>query len=87
MQQQDNLVSGVANSVVTRARLHVRHRNVATTQCRSRHAAGGIAEAGQALSLCECEEAVGPPGGLSCTKDGWFISSFENQGTWVRQNT
>ncbi len=34
--------------------------------------------------LCECEKAVGEPGGLTCTKEGFFISNFELQGTWVR---
>ncbi|KAK9797097.1 hypothetical protein WJX73_009962 [Symbiochloris irregularis] len=34
------------------------------------------------LSLCDCEYAVGPPGGLSCEREGWFISNFERQGSW-----
>lgn len=37
------------------------------------------------LDLCDCERADGYPNGLGCTKEGFFISSFENQGTWVRQ--
>ncbi len=41
------------------------------------------APAGVQLQLCECERAVGPPNGLGCGKEGWFISNFENQGTWV----
>lgn len=36
------------------------------------------------LKLCECERAVGSPNGLSCGKQGWFITSFERQGQWVR---
>lgn len=36
-----------------------------------------------ALKLCECERATGAPNGLSCDKEGWFISSFERQGQWV----
>ncbi|KAL4425873.1 hypothetical protein ABPG75_009889 [Micractinium tetrahymenae] len=35
------------------------------------------------LRLCECERATGAPNGLSCDKEGWFISSFERQGQWV----
>jgi hypothetical protein len=30
---------------------------------------------------------MGPPNGLGCGKEGWFISNFENQGTWVRATT
>lgn len=41
--------------------------------------------AAAAIPLCECERAQGPPDGLGCDKEGWFISNFENQGTWVRQ--
>lgn len=37
------------------------------------------------LLLCECEPTQGPPNGLGCSKEGWFISNFENQGTWVSQ--
>ncbi len=41
-------------------------------------------DAGDALlTLCECEKALGPPNGLGCSKEGWFVSNFENQGTWV----
>ncbi len=40
--------------------------------------------AGVTVPLCECEWATGEPGGLTCTKSGWFISSFEHEGTWVR---
>ncbi|GAX77300.1 hypothetical protein CEUSTIGMA_g4746.t1 [Chlamydomonas eustigma] len=40
-------------------------------------------EAGAQLTLCECEKATGPPFGLGCSKEGWFISNFENQGTWM----
>jgi hypothetical protein len=35
------------------------------------------------LKLCECERATGAPDGLSCDKEGWFVSSFERQGQWV----
>lgn len=35
------------------------------------------------LQLCECEPATGEPGGLSCDKEGFFVSSFERQGQWV----
>ena len=35
------------------------------------------------LQLCDCEPARGPPNGLSCDKEGWFISSFERVGEWV----
>ena len=35
------------------------------------------------LSLCDCYPASGDPGGLSCDKEGFFISSFERQGQWV----
>ena len=35
------------------------------------------------LKLCACERATGPPNGLGCDKEGWFISSFERQGQWV----
>lgn len=36
------------------------------------------------MTLCECEKATGSPNGLSCDKEGWFISSFEREGSWVR---
>ena len=36
------------------------------------------------LALCDCEFATGPPNGLSCDKEGWFVSSFEREGSWVR---
>lgn len=35
------------------------------------------------LALCDCEFATGPPNGLSCEKEGWFVSSFEREGSWV----
>lgn len=35
------------------------------------------------LRLCDCQEATGPPGGLSCDKEGFFISTFQRQGQWV----
>ena len=44
------------------------------------HTAGGRTE----LTLCECEPATGAPNGLSCEKEGWFISSWEREGSWVR---
>lgn len=35
------------------------------------------------VNLCECQQATGEPHGLSCDKEGWFISSFEYVGSWV----
>ena len=35
------------------------------------------------LDLCDCQPASGEPGGLSCDKEGFFIASFERQGSWV----
>jgi hypothetical protein len=35
------------------------------------------------VELCECEPAAGVPHGLGCERDGWFISNFEYQGTWM----
>ncbi|GLI61083.1 hypothetical protein VaNZ11_003350 [Volvox africanus] len=35
------------------------------------------------VELCECEPATGVPHGLGCDKDGWFVSNFEYQGTWM----
>ena len=35
------------------------------------------------LALCDCEKATGAPEGLSCEKEGWFISNFEREGSWV----
>lgn len=35
------------------------------------------------LALCDCEFATGSPNGLSCEKEGWFVSSFEREGSWV----
>ncbi|KAL0031016.1 hypothetical protein WJX79_009491 [Trebouxia sp. C0005] len=35
------------------------------------------------LALCDCEVATGPPNGLSCEKEGWFVSSFEREGSWL----
>ena len=35
------------------------------------------------LRLCECEPATGPPFGLSCEKEGFFISNFEREGQWL----
>ena len=35
------------------------------------------------LQLCDCQPATGEPGGLSCDKEGFFVTSFERQGQWV----
>ncbi|KAK9846475.1 hypothetical protein WJX81_004918 [Elliptochloris bilobata] len=49
--------------------------------------AGGLApaglRAGAELELCDCEKATSSPDGLSCGKEGWFISSFEREGSWL----
>ncbi len=47
-------------------------------------AAPAALRAGMELELCDCEQAAGSPDGLSCGKEGWFISSFEREGSWVR---
>ena len=36
------------------------------------------------LALCDCERAMGAPHGLSCEKEGWFVTGFERKGSWVR---
>jgi hypothetical protein len=36
------------------------------------------------MTLCECEPATGAPNGLSCEKEGFFLSSWEREGSWVR---
>ena len=41
------------------------------------------ADGSRALELCDCEPAQGSPNGLSCQKEGWFISNFEQAGQWV----
>ena len=44
-----------------------------------------VLKEGDALSLCECEDAsLSLHGGLQCEKEGWFIYSFEARGQWVR---
>ena len=35
------------------------------------------------LDICECEPATGSPHGLSCSKEGFFVASFERQGQWL----
>lgn len=36
------------------------------------------------LRICECQQANGSPSGLSCgEKEGWFISGFQREGSWV----
>ncbi|PNW87122.1 hypothetical protein CHLRE_02g110000v5 [Chlamydomonas reinhardtii] len=35
------------------------------------------------IDLCECEPAAGFPHDLGCEREGWFISNFEYQGTWM----
>lgn len=40
---------------------------------------------GDALDVCECEDAsLSAHGGLQCEREGWFIYSFEAVGRWVR---
>ena len=36
------------------------------------------------LDLCDCERALGTPHGLTCEKQGYFVTGFENEGSWVR---
>jgi hypothetical protein len=44
-----------------------------------------VLKEGDALSLCECEDAaLSLHGGLQCEKEGWFVYSFEARGQWVR---
>ena len=50
---------------------------------KARRAAASDGSGRVQLQLCECERATGAPNGLSCDKEGWFISSFERQGQWV----
>ena len=45
--------------------------------------AGGL-QLPTSLELCECESSRGSPDGLGCEKEGWFVSSFEQRGSWVR---
>ncbi len=47
--------------------------------------APAVLRAGAELELCDCEKAASSPDGLSCGKEGWFISSFEREGSWVRR--
>lgn len=35
------------------------------------------------LEMCDCEEATGDPQGLSCSKEGYFVASFEREGQWA----
>lgn len=35
------------------------------------------------LALCDCHVATGEPHGLGCAKEGYMITGFENQGTWL----
>lgn len=63
------------------------------------HQATSLAKEGQSISLkvfkrhmsedlvrlevCDCEEATGDPQGLSCSKEGYFVASFEREGQWA----
>lgn len=50
--------------------------------------AGDTATVDGVLKLCQCEDAsISSNGGLNCVKDGWFISTFEATGHWVRCST
>lgn len=55
----------------------------AQVECAALSATAHAATDPVVLTLCECEPATGYPSGLGCGKEGWFISNFENQGTWV----
>ena len=47
---------------------------------------GGVLAAGPlALDLCDCQKSTGSPDGLGCDKEGYFVSSFEQRGSWVRR--
>lgn len=44
-----------------------------------------VLKEGDALSLCDCEDAqLSLHGGLQCEKEGHFIYDFEAVGRWVR---
>ena len=47
---------------------------------------GGVLAAGPlALDLCDCQKSTGSPDGLGCDREGYFVSSFEQRGSWVRR--
>ena len=49
-----------------------------------RSAASAGASDVRELDLCDCERALGTPHGLTCEKQGYFVTGFENEGSWVR---
>jgi len=40
-------------------------------------------DAGLAMPLVDCEDATGAEEGLTCVKEGYFLTGFEREGHWV----